>query len=57
MLTKRKGLRSAQLRTLLLNASKAPFAGVSVFLRTHLDIVWGIASKFVVHEEGAVAPV
>lgn len=57
MLTKCKGLCSAQLRTLLLDASKAAFAGISMLLRTHFNIVLGIASKFVVNEEGAVASI
>ena len=57
MLTKCKCLCSAQFRTLLLDASKATFAGIGVFLRTHLDIVLGIASKLVIKEEGAVASV
>ena len=57
MLTKCKGLCSAQLRTLLLDASKSTLAGVSVFLRTHLYIILWIASKFMIQEEGTVATV
>ena len=57
VLSKCKSLCSAQLRTLLLDASKATFAGVSVFLRPHLDVVLGVASRFMLHEEGAVAPI
>ena len=57
MLAKCKGLSPAQLCTLLLNASEATFAGISVFLSTHLDIILGIASGFVVHEKGTVATV
>ena len=57
VLTKCKGLCPAQLGTLLLDAPKASFAGVSVFLRTHLYIIWGIASEFVVHEKRAVTTV
>ena len=57
MLTECKGLCSAQLPALLLDASKATFTGVSMFLRTHLHVVLGVASEFVVHEEGTVATV
>ena len=57
VLTECKGVCSAQLRPLLLDASEATFAGVGVFLRSHLHIVLGIASKFVIQEEGAVATV
>ena len=57
VLSKCKGLCSAQLPTLLLDTSKATFAGISVFLRPHLDIVLGVASRFIFHEEGAVAPI
>lgn len=57
MLTKGKSLCPAQLRTLLLDTSKASFAGISMFLSAHFDVTLGIASEFVFPEEGTVATV
>lgn len=57
MLTKGKSLSPAQLRTLLLDTSKASFAGISMFLSAHFDVILGIASEFVFPEEGTVATV
>ena len=57
MLTECEGLCSTQFPTLLLDASEATFTSVGVLLRSHFDIILGIASKFVVHEEGAVATI
>lgn len=57
MLTERKCLCSAELCTLLLDASKPTFASVGMILVGHLDIALGKASEFVIHEKRTVASI
>ena len=57
MLAKRKSLSSAQFASLLLNASQAAFTGISMFFRSHFNVILWIASVFIVREEGAVASI
>ena len=57
MLAKRESLSSAQFASLLLNAPQASFASISMFFRSHLDVVLWVASVFMVQEEGTVASI
>ena len=57
MLTKGKGLSTAQFATLVLDTPEAAFAGIGMLFRSHLHIVLGVASIFVVQKESAITPV
>jgi hypothetical protein len=56
MLTKRKGLSSHELRTLL-DLSKAALASLSVLLRLHFYVILREAANSVIFEKGTVAAI
>lgn len=57
VLTECKGLGPAKFCTLLFDASESTFAGISVYLRSHLNIILWETSEPVVCEKRAVATV
>lgn len=57
MLAKRESLSSAQFASLLLDTAQASFASISMFFRSHLDVILWVASVFMVQKEGAVASI